>query len=86
MALKISLDIVDGHGICRITDATLVRVDDAAESAPDYTIMVTESANPVTRKAAWERRGLLAAQPVRRSIFALCEAACRFAIIESAKP
>jgi hypothetical protein len=86
MALKITIDIVDEDGIRRIGCATLVRVDNGAESAPDYAIIANESANPVTGREAWRRRGLITGQPVRRSIFALCEAACRWCVLEAEKP
>lgn len=85
MALKITVDIVDDDGIRRIANATLVNVDNGSLSAPDYAILATEKAHPLTGAPAWERRGLLTAQPSRRSIWRLTEAAARWAAEEAEK-
>ena len=85
MALKITVDIVDDDGIRRIANATLVNIDNGSLSAPDYAILATETAHPLTGAPAWEQRGLLTAQPSRRSIWGLTEAAARWAAEEAEK-
>ena len=85
MAIKITVDIVDEGGIRHLGSATLVNVDNGSLSAPDYAIIATEAAHPLTGAPAWERRGLLPAIPSRQSVWRLCEAAARFAADEAEK-